>query len=431
MKGFYFLMAETIPKIIHQIWIGPKQAPTEMMCTWPAKHPEFTYMLWDEKRIQEQDAIFTCQGQVEKMEEWCGKADILRWEILYMYGGVYIDADSVCVEPLDNRISSLNAFACYEQEKRRPGLIAVGVMGFPAKHPIVAAAVDFIRTNPVSNKETGKRAWQSTGPMLLTQLYNAGLQNTITILPSYTFLPVHTTKETYAGHKKVYAYQHWGSTFNMYGLINAGTKSLLPTHCQQPFLGVSILLTGLETTTEATAKECLDSIKNQVGHFFIELVCVGQRAADQLLEDFQSSSRFCTVKHCQSLNKGVRLCTYEMIFRMDSSGIMMPERIEKQWKFMREHPESIMCGAQVQTVLRATDTVVNVTSYADLACTLPGLLSAASSTFCLRKFAVLALGNYDVTITDATAADNDLLKRVLAIRSTVHNMSDTVVSVRA
>jgi hypothetical protein len=194
---------------------------------------------------------------------------------------------------------------------------------------------------------------------------------------------------------------------------------------------VSNLLTGLETTTSTDIKQCLYSIKGQLGHFFIELVCVGNCIPKKLLTDFESSSRFCSVKHCQSLNKGVRLCTYEMIFRMDSSGIIMPERIEKQWKFMREHPKSIMCGAQVQTVLRATDTVVNVTSYADLACTLPGLVSAASSTFCLRKFAVLALGNYDPTITDATAADNDLLKRVLAIRSTVHNMSDTVVSVRA
>ena len=30
-----------IPKIIHQIWIGPKPAPTKFMDTWKEKNPEF------------------------------------------------------------------------------------------------------------------------------------------------------------------------------------------------------------------------------------------------------------------------------------------------------------------------------------------------------------------------------------------------------
>ena len=419
-------MAVSIPNIIHQIWIGPKPAPINMMNTWQEKNPEFTYMLWDEKRIRNEDAIFTCQSQIEKMEEWNGKADILRWEILYKYGGMFMDADLICVEAIDSNILSLHAFATYEQEKERPGLIATGGMGFPPKHPIVAAAVDFIRTNPVSNKETGKRAWLTVGPMLLTQLYNSGLQNTITILPSYTFLPQHYSGVTYLGHAKVYAHHEWGSTFDTYGSMNSGTKLLLPTHCQQPFSGVSILLTGLETTTETTVKQCLDSIKGQIGHFSIDVMWVGKYALDELLDNFLASSRFCTVTRCTSLHEGLRQCKYEMVFRMDSDCIMLPDRVEKQIGFMKAHSESIMCGAQVQTVLRATDTVLGVSAYTDLAFTLLGPASAANSTFCLRKSAVLALGNYDPTIMDDTAADFNVLGRVLEIRSTVHNMPDVV-----
>ena len=42
----------TIPKIIHQIWIGTKPAPTKLMETWKDKNPDFTYIRWNEKEIK-------------------------------------------------------------------------------------------------------------------------------------------------------------------------------------------------------------------------------------------------------------------------------------------------------------------------------------------------------------------------------------------
>jgi len=35
-----------IPKILHQIWIGPKPAPTNLMHSWKDKHPDFEYIYW-------------------------------------------------------------------------------------------------------------------------------------------------------------------------------------------------------------------------------------------------------------------------------------------------------------------------------------------------------------------------------------------------
>ncbi len=34
----------SVPKIIHQIWIGPKQPPINLMNTWKEKHPDFEYI---------------------------------------------------------------------------------------------------------------------------------------------------------------------------------------------------------------------------------------------------------------------------------------------------------------------------------------------------------------------------------------------------
>ncbi len=42
----------SIPKIIHQLWIGPKPAPTKFMQTWKEKHPDFDYIFWNEEELK-------------------------------------------------------------------------------------------------------------------------------------------------------------------------------------------------------------------------------------------------------------------------------------------------------------------------------------------------------------------------------------------
>ena len=43
-----------IPKIIHQLWIGPKPAPRVFMNTWKEKHEAlgYQYMFWNEEKLQ-------------------------------------------------------------------------------------------------------------------------------------------------------------------------------------------------------------------------------------------------------------------------------------------------------------------------------------------------------------------------------------------
>ena len=58
-----------IPKILHQIWIGPKAAPSNLMRSWKEKHPEFEYILWNEDEIQRRGLSFTCQKQINDIAE--------------------------------------------------------------------------------------------------------------------------------------------------------------------------------------------------------------------------------------------------------------------------------------------------------------------------------------------------------------------------
>jgi hypothetical protein len=58
-----------------------------------------------------------------------GVADMMRWEILHAAGGIVVDADSIALRPLDDHLLDCEAFACWENEIVRPGLIAAGYFG--------------------------------------------------------------------------------------------------------------------------------------------------------------------------------------------------------------------------------------------------------------------------------------------------------------
>src|SRR3989337_1458592 len=106
-----------IPKIIHQLWIGLKQPPVILMDTWKRLNPEWDYIFWDEKTLGHHfNNGLQNQKQYDEMEELCGKCDIARVEILNAFGGFFIDADSVCLHPLDDYLLVNDSFSCYENE---------------------------------------------------------------------------------------------------------------------------------------------------------------------------------------------------------------------------------------------------------------------------------------------------------------------------
>ena len=438
-----------IPKIIHQIWIGPKPAPTKFMDTWRDKNPEYKYIRWSEKEISNHATIFSCQTRVNEMEEINGKADIYRWEILYEYGGVFLDADSICIEPIDATLLNTKCFAGWEHEHARPGLIATGTMGFPPKHPLVKQAIEWIKHNPVSNRQTGKRAWITVGPMLLTKMYNSNpsFKQEMAIFPSYYFLPVHCTGLEYTGHGKIYAFQEWGSTKENYDTMNTIS---LPSQFLPPAKenSVSVLVSSYNTKA-IYIKECLDSIKNQQGYFNIELVWINDgsnvintRILQQLLTQFEKTVRFIKVVYNENdgnkgigytLNKGIELCSNEIIIKMDSDDIMVYNRIQLQLNYMRDNPNTMLCGGQINCFRQSIQQTVSTTSHTSL--TWEEYKNSRSHWFinhptaCYRKSAVLKAGNYDKNLKQM-AEDFELELRMLKTHGYIHNMSEILLNYR-
>jgi len=437
----------SIPKILHQIWIGNVTPPTKFMNTWREKNPDFEYIKWNEQEIKNRNMKFECQNRIDEIEEIVGKVDIIRWEILYKYGGVFVDADSICIEPIDDILLNTKCFSGWEQEQVRKNLIAIGTMGFPPKHPLIKEIIEHIKNNEVSYAKTSNRAWKTVGPLLLSNIYFNSSHKDLTIFPSYYFLPVHYTGIEYNGHSKIYAYQEWGSTKKNYNEMN---KIELPNKYILPKESVSIVIPSFNTKSKYI-KECLDSIKNQIGHFNMEIVWIND-GSDKLhtmllkkqLEEFKKRTRFITVKYIEnennmglgySLNKGVIETSNDIILRMDSDDIMFNDRVQKQIKFMKENPDCILCGSQIQmfNVINNKKYYKGITNHPNL--DLKTYLKTKNNwlmnhpTFCFRKQEIIKIGNYNNSI-HSMCEDFELILRVLKEYGKIYNMSETLLYYR-
>ena len=92
-----------IPLIIHQIWVGPHPFPAPLKKfqeTWQALHPEWVYILWTDENVKTLDLIN--RQLYESTNDYREKADILRLELLYQFGGIYADLDFKCLKPFDS-----------------------------------------------------------------------------------------------------------------------------------------------------------------------------------------------------------------------------------------------------------------------------------------------------------------------------------------
>jgi len=222
-----------IPKLLHLIWVGDEaRRPDACIASWRDQHPGWTVKVWGNAELRGRDWVNAAHMKAMAAREWNGVADMMRWEILFEEGGVLVDADSFCVRTLPDWMLECEAFACWENELVRPGLVAAGYFGTVPRNPFVGRLVEGIRAQA---SVTDRMAWESVGPLFLTDTWRReGYQN-LTILPSHFFIPRHFTGHAYSGSGPVFARQEWGSTLKLYDRPG-GVSALDPASLGQVFL---------------------------------------------------------------------------------------------------------------------------------------------------------------------------------------------------
>jgi mannosyltransferase OCH1-like enzyme len=146
-------MSETpkIPKIVHQIWLGPKLPPPYFLTfqeKWKALHPDWEFRLWTDSDLDKLD--LELRDLIDLSPNWAEKSDILRAELLDKFGGLYIDVDMEC----NHSLTELNHKYDFYIGLEYPHKIAttnnriwagISIMASCPKHPIMKRWKEYIR----------------------------------------------------------------------------------------------------------------------------------------------------------------------------------------------------------------------------------------------------------------------------------------------
>lgn len=194
-----------IPKIIHQIWIGNRQIPSKLQDyqkTWKEQNPDWEYRLWTNEEVKNytfvNEELKFLFDQALTLGE---RVDVLRYDILYQYGGIYADCDCICLKPFDVFVYCYDFFAGMFQPMFATMETAVFLqnclVGAKPKHPIIKKLASLLVKNwdDIEYKDdefytTIKRTFFA---LTLAALDEVGTANNIDIaMPPPYFLPITT-----------------------------------------------------------------------------------------------------------------------------------------------------------------------------------------------------------------------------------------------
>lgn len=187
----------SIPPIIHFIWLGSSLPPkaTAAIESWKEHHQGWEIKIWTDAEAK----VFSWTNNhskfvFEQAESWAEKADVLRLDILYQFGGVYSDVDVFCLHSFhDLIVQEITFFSCFELNytSRHYGeafYVGTAVMGAMKGSPIMKYCLDHCKAQ---KEAQGVGILKRTGPGLVSKACQLGFGNPeehILILPcSYLY----------------------------------------------------------------------------------------------------------------------------------------------------------------------------------------------------------------------------------------------------
>jgi mannosyltransferase OCH1-like enzyme len=163
-----------IPLNLFQTWNSKTLPPKMKECVKRLRrqNPEFKYALYDDDdciQMIQQHFGSDVLNAFYRLAPGAYKADLWRYCVLYLYGGIYLDIKFECVKGFKLiKLTDKTHYVMDRQEHSEPGNILVynGFMVSPAKNPILMTCIREI-VNNTNNNEYGFNPLYPTGPGLL------------------------------------------------------------------------------------------------------------------------------------------------------------------------------------------------------------------------------------------------------------------------
>jgi mannosyltransferase OCH1-like enzyme len=191
-----------IPKILHQIWLGPSKMPEEFIKwrdEWKKLHPDWKYMLHTDDTIK--DIPDYLKKYIDSCKQYSSKSNVLRLYVIFKYGGVYCDTDFEWNKNINCFLNNKFIIA-----KQHGNLYCNAFFGSVANNEIIKFQLDLLQ-----NYVNQPPPW---GPTLMTDAVEKYIEN-ITILPTKYIYP-YMWFEPYRPAKEfneAYLVHHWSKSW--------------------------------------------------------------------------------------------------------------------------------------------------------------------------------------------------------------------------
>lgn len=190
-----------IPRMIHQIWEEVTETlPKEFSKyaeTWKEYHPTWQYEFWNQNRMETfvrsyypgfADKYFSYPYDAQR---W----NVIRYLILYKMGGVYVDFDYECLEPVDNYIKEKTCCLGEEPDEhakmfQKPVLVSNSFIASIQKHPFLKQIIKelYQAVSPATDKVNC--VLETTGSLFLSDIYRSySKKEEITLFPNKILSP--------------------------------------------------------------------------------------------------------------------------------------------------------------------------------------------------------------------------------------------------
>jgi mannosyltransferase OCH1-like enzyme len=199
-------------RVIHQIWLGKNPMPDTLRKwseQWQELNPGWQYRLWNDGVVDQlQNKELYLNPSVEKIQINSFRSNLIRYEILYNYGGVYFDTDFEPLKPLDGLVPEIeteDCWAAFEDEN----IIATAAMGAVIGSKFLKHMIDELPQSCQQNH--GEISQRQSGPVFLTSM-SQKYPGLLKVLPKEYFYPYSYNELDFDPPKgDGYAVHHWWS----------------------------------------------------------------------------------------------------------------------------------------------------------------------------------------------------------------------------
>ena len=120
--------------------------------TWKLYNPDWEYIFWDDSKLKKLKSIN--QKYIDQSTNYSMKSDLLRYEVLYQYGGIYVDTDFECLKNMNDFIANQDFLICKQtQPKSNSGAEVCGAFLATSQYnPLIKKLIDGVVSRSKSHR---------------------------------------------------------------------------------------------------------------------------------------------------------------------------------------------------------------------------------------------------------------------------------------